>query len=290
MYGNTRTPKLGIGTTGLSAELTVEGSIFPSNGIFDSGNSVGNAGQILSAGNGNQLSWINPPEIPLTNEFIVVVEGPSSGTYIVPSGTFMISYTVIGGGGGGGYGQGNVPYGIGGGGGGGSYMFEGSDVVTGGTVITYTVGTGGISSSNGTNSTIKVGSSNVITVSGGQGSSFSNGAPGYYGGGGGSSQNMGTVPGIGGIGTVYNGKNGDVFGGGNGGGPNGGIAGVTRWGGGGGGTGGGQGALYGEAGNDAKYFGGGGGGSGGGAGGIGVIYSNGGKGGNGYISITLLKV
>jgi len=65
---------------------------------------------------------------------------------------------------------------------------------------------------------------------------------------------------------------------------------MVRAGGGGGGTGGGNGAYYGEIGNNATQYGAGGGGSGAGDGGIGVTYSNGGRGGNGYMVLNFIKV
>jgi hypothetical protein len=197
------------------------------------------------------------PNVSITvflNNIVKLTSG--SGTWTVPSGIYKIKVTVVGGGGGGGASYNGSGYG--GGGGGGTII---SNViaavidVTPNQGISYSVGAGGMSNSNGNNSTF-----GAITGYGGGAGAV--GLLSYPGDGGLAPNSDGGVPGQSGTSVVQNPYQSGGHGGGAGG--FGGLAGVPG----------------GNPGDNGKYGGGGGGGGRGATGGAG-----GGQGGSGIIII-----
>lgn len=250
-----------------------------------------------SAGQGRVYDTVY--NIP-TNANIILTSGT---TYILPTGSYSITYTLIGGGGGAGCGGDTTPSmnGSGAGGGGGGEVKTGTFLAVGGDVINYSIGSAGTGAPSGGANGIS-GTSSILTIpwigtvitsaggtfgGGGNSNAFGgNGGNGGYGGGGGGS---GGTPGSGGTGTTVNGANGIGLVGGNGGyGGAGGSNGSYGGGGGGGGIGAGAGGNgTSGAGTSATGFGGGGGG--GASGGFpGLGTSPGGPGGNGAPGVLIL--
>ena len=217
-----------------------------------------------------------------------IVTTVGSGNVVVPGTTgspvsVRIQIWGAGGGGGGGAATGQPVTGGGGGGGSGRYV-EVNAIIAGGTLLSYTIGNGGVGgivNGNGTqgSSTTLTTNAGVITASGGfggqNGQATGQGGAGDYGGGGG-----GFVGGPGGAGTVQSGAAGSGLNGGTGGGFGAGVGGIggsviDGGGGGGGGSGGGAGGIPGQTGFSGTLYaaGGGGGGlnAGGGAGATGAL-------------------
>jgi hypothetical protein len=327
-------------TFGVSANLVGGNgiSIAPTSGLpGNTGLTIANTGIVgLTAGNGINLTAGSAPIISNTgvtaltagsgislsgstgNVTISSTAGPgtitiatlTSGTsYTVPGDAtqrYDIDYTIVGAGGGGGYGCTNGTSGTGGGGGASGAIVQGSTAypVLGGTVLTYSIGAGGVpvatfntQATSGGSTTLTIPTEGVTkTAVGGAGGFTSTpllgggGGSGTYGGGGGGA--FTGNPGVGGTGTVISGQSGGInppTGGNGGAGGAGGIGLSTVYsgGGGGGGPGGGFGGNAegsgGVNGGNGSLGGGGGGGGGfqqtpfvlgglGGTGGSGVIY------------------
>jgi hypothetical protein len=248
--------------------------------------------------------------VPLTSRVIggTTINVPFSGQSVM-----MVAY-MYGGGGGGGNSVGNGGGGVNGGGGGGGSgnLLVLTQVLSGGTILTYTLGAGGIAGSAGqpgSNTYITFPSGNSQPATGGSGGAIGggvsdgggNGGAGYYGGGGAGGENSTlTGGGLGGTGVAANGGPGEDSStlngnGGSGAGSvfNGGAASSFLYlgGGGGGGPGGGIGGGFGNSGlgGDAQQPAAGGGG--GGYNWDDVSNPNaGGRGANGYIVFTFTPV
>lgn len=307
LYGDSSNNQLSIGTSNLSANLTISGSLFASGPIYDSSYSVGSSGQILSS-TATGTRWITGGGSAGSSTVLIT----TSQSINFPSNA-MIQIKAVGGGAGGNYGLYNVntPASSGGGGGGSGYEIEKTLYITAGTNLSFEIGnggTGGIVSTTlgvpdtpptngGLSKIISAANSVLLIISGGSVSLDSNGGNGYYGGGGGFTGQGNPMPAssLGGNGLIpeYNGQgsDGSIGDGGNGGGvltSNGGLfRNVYGGGGGGGGQYGGLGS-YGYDGittvaaTNGSLGGGGGGGS--------YDQFNGGNGGNGYFSVTIIPV
>jgi len=305
LYGDTSNNQLSIGTSNLSANLTISGSLFATGSIYDSTYSTGAPGQVLSS-TGSGTQWITGGGGP-TTLLITTSQNINFASNV------MLQIKAVGGGAGGNYGVYNINLAAssGGGGGGSGYEIEKTLYISANTNLSFEVGNGGsggiISTFPGVPDTppsdglpskiISSATSVLLYVSGGYISANSNGGDGYYGGGGGFSGQGNPTPisSVGGNGLIpeYNGQgsDGSIGNGGNGGGvltSNGGQA-RNNYGGGGGGGGqyGGRGAygydpLTTFAATDGSLGGGGGGGC--------YDQFDGGNGGNGYFSVTIIPV
>jgi len=215
------------------------------------------------------LSYFAPAGPTVTSSVNAVFRTSVAGTFTVPaspSGQSIVTITMVGGGGGGGTAISSsiILWATGGGGGSGNNKTI-ELVLPAGTVISYTVGSGGAPANPGGATTI-VTPVGTYSVAGGQpGGSPGLGGPSTggagYGGGGGGGNNA--ANGLGGAGTFQNGNASarlPNYPGGAGGGIGGGLGGADYGGGGGGGPGGGAGGSGNGIGQNATTYGGGGGG------------------------------
>ena len=204
----------GTPTAGQQVQLVDYAGTFDTNActINPNGNKIeGGTSNLLLTGDreGVILTYID------STQGWLATSGINEGTDALSPGPYSVDFLVIGGGGGGGYtSNGGGNWGPGGGGGGAGGFRTSTQTVSGGTVITITVGDGGAGGSSGTGSPVSTGTTGTASSISGSGLSTISSAGG---GGGGGEGSAGTGAGkSGGSGGGAGGSNGEAPSGGTG--------------------------------------------------------------------------